>query len=84
MKFSIEWYIIVGVLFDYDRKSLLRKWGWVDLSIGKVQGKMSIFAITPEGFGQSFSSSSLDRDIVKTELCRKFHRDLTLLSKVIV
>ena len=26
----------------------------------------------------------LDRDIVKTELCRKFHRDWTLLSKVIV
>ena len=26
----------------------------------------------------------LDRDIVKTKLCRKFHRDLTLLSKVIV
>ena len=26
----------------------------------------------------------LDRDIDETELCRKFHLDLTLLSKVIV
>ena len=26
----------------------------------------------------------LDRDIVETKLCRKFHRDWTLLSNVIV
>ena len=39
VKFSIEWYIIVGVLFDYDGKSLLRKLGWVDFRIGSHREK---------------------------------------------
>ena len=42
-------------------------------SYRKSQRKMNIFAITEERSGQSFVIVELDRDIVKTKLCRKFH-----------
>ena len=43
---------------------------------------MSIFAITQEGLAPLRLIFELDRDIHETKLCKKFHRDLPLLSKV--
>jgi hypothetical protein len=41
----------------------------------RPSGIIAFFAITQEGVDQSFSSSSLDRDINKTVLCTKCHHN---------
>ena len=74
---------IVEVLFDYSRKSF------------NESGYRSIFSQETIGKNEYFCNNSgrarpiklifeLDRDIVETKLCRKFHRDRTFFSKVIV
>ncbi len=50
----------------------------------RPSGIITFFAITQEGVDQSFSSSSLDRNIDKTVLCTKFHHNRISLWRVIV
>ena len=65
-------------------KRFLRKPGSVNFRIEKHRKLSHFFAITREGLDQSFSSSSLDRDIDETILCAKFHHNRITLSRVIV
>ncbi len=50
----------------------------------RPSGIIAFFAITQEGVDQSFSSSSLDRDINKTVLCTKCHHNRINFWRVIV
>ncbi len=80
VKLSIEWYIVSGILFGFDRK---------------VSSENGIFPYKSIGKNEYFCNNSgrarpirlifeLDRDLDKIKLCTKFYENRLSLSKVIV
>jgi len=87
-------FVALEILYRMVYNSWGFSWLWEEKSFTKV-GMGRSFHREGVGKNEYFCNNSgrarpillifeLDRDIVKTELCRKFHRDRTLLSKVIV
>ena len=75
VKFSIEWYITNGILFDSDRKVSYESDNiliFPQKNIGKPQGKISIFAITQEGLVQTGSSSNSTVTLMRLNCVENF------------